>query len=276
MGRIDRLSSPNESIRGVNFWPANDYEEYLNLKSRVENRMAAMTVIGTELDTQLTPELERMVRENPLLPNQAQKMLNQLQLTWDDVEDGEDVLGLDDLSLEGFRQEMFDFFKRKEDFFKSIPNGVYTGFKFRPSAKAAKMPDSLVAVLGYPRKPDEATDHVYSEIHLAHQVLDGGGNKTGILENRQEILGLLRRHKKEKRFVPRAVDNGDPAELEKIANALENWVTAQAKPVAINEIRDLFSGQLKPRAITPEQKKAEDKFQAGNFDLINWFIVSGK
>ncbi|OAV68000.1 Hef nuclease [Bacteroidales bacterium Barb4] len=73
MGRIDRLESPNKTIRGINFWPAKDYEDYLNLKSRVENRMAAMTLVGTELDNNLTPELNKMndrrksaaVRPNP-------------------------------------------------------------------------------------------------------------------------------------------------------------------------------------------------------------------
>jgi superfamily II DNA or RNA helicase len=47
MGRIDRLGSPNKTISGINFWPAKDYEDYLRLKSRVEIRMAIMTIVGT-------------------------------------------------------------------------------------------------------------------------------------------------------------------------------------------------------------------------------------
>jgi superfamily II DNA or RNA helicase len=54
MGRIDRIGSPNKTIRGINFWPGKNYEDYLNLKSRVENRMALMTVVGTELDDKMT------------------------------------------------------------------------------------------------------------------------------------------------------------------------------------------------------------------------------
>jgi ERCC4-related helicase len=73
MGRIDRIGSPNKTIKGINFWPGKNYEDYLRLKSRVENRMALMSVVGTELDDKMTPEFQRMVEENPLLPKQAQK-----------------------------------------------------------------------------------------------------------------------------------------------------------------------------------------------------------
>ncbi|KAF5028423.1 hypothetical protein DSECCO2_659200 [anaerobic digester metagenome] len=135
MGRIDRLGSPNKLIYGINFWPGKNYEDYLRLKSRVENRMALMSVVGTELDDNLTPEFQKMVEDNPLLPKQAQKMLDQLQITWDDIEVNDETLGLNDLSLEQFRQELFEFFKKNEEFFKKIPNGVFTGFKFKPNKK---------------------------------------------------------------------------------------------------------------------------------------------
>ncbi|GIV44219.1 MAG: hypothetical protein KatS3mg035_1342 [Bacteroidia bacterium] len=153
MGRIDRIGSPNKTITGINFWPGKNYEDYLNLKSRIENRMALMTVVGTELDDKMTPELQKMVEENPLLPKQAQKMLEQLQITWDDVETSDDTLGLNDLSLEQFRQELFEFLKKNEEFFKKIPNGVFTGFRFKPNKKYPSLPESIVAVLGYPKRP---------------------------------------------------------------------------------------------------------------------------
>lgn len=274
MGRIDRIGSPNKTIRGINFWPGANYEEYLNLKSRVESRMALMTVVGTELDDKMTPELRNMVEENPLLPKQTQKMLEQLQMTWDDVETSEDTLGLNDLSLEQFRQELFEFFKKNEDFFRSIPNGVYTGFQFKPNRKWQTMPDSIVAVLGYPKRPDDVRDHVYDEIHLLHQNTKNEYNNKLILHNNQEILSLLRNHKLEPRSVPHAVDKGDTVMLNTLADAIATWIKSQAMPVAVSQIQDLFSGGVTPKKISPEQKKAEDKFKAENFDLINWFIIS--
>lgn len=276
MGRIDRLGSPNKTIKGINFWPGKNYEDYLRLKSRVENRMALMSVVGTELDDNITPEFQKMVEENPLLPKQAQKMLDQLQITWDDVETGDGTLGLNDLSLEQFRQELFEFFKKNEEFFRKIPNGVYTGFKFRPNKKWNTMADSIVAVLGYPKRPDEATNHVYDEIHLLHQTINEGGKNAVILNNNQEILALLRHHKLENRFVPGEIEKGDKNLMDKLAKAVGDWVTTQAEPVAVHQIQDLFNGAVSPVKLSPEQKKLEEKFRSENFDLINWFVISNR
>jgi hypothetical protein len=276
MGRIDRIGSPNKTIKGINFWPGKNYEDYLRLKSRVENRMALMSVVGTELDDKMTPEFQRMVEENPLLPKQAQKMLDQLQVTWDDLEVNDETLGLNDLSLEQFRQELFEFFKKNEDFFKKIPNGVFTGFIFRANQKWKTMPDSIVAVLGYPKRPDEKIDHVYDEIHLLHQSIEDGRSGKLVLNNNQEILTLLRNHKLEERYVPDTIDKGDQAVLDKLAAAVGNWVKSQTTPVAVSQIQDLFTGDVTPKKISPEQRKLEDKFKSENFDLINWFVISNQ
>ncbi len=275
MGRIDRLSSPNKRVKGINFWPGKNYEDYLRLKSRVENRMALMSVVGTELDDKLTPEFEKMIEGNPLLPKQAQKMLDQLQITWDDIETSDETLGLNDLSMEQFRQELFEFFKKNEEFFKKIPNGVYTGFKFRPNRKWKEIPDSIIAVLGYPHRPDEVRNHVYKEILLLHQSIDHK-SKGVLLTNNQEILAMLRHHKPEPRYVPKVIENADSEVIQQLSQAVSDWVKSQAAPVAVNQIQDLFSGDLAGRKISSEQKKLEDKFKPENFDLINWFVISNK
>src|SRR5207237_1883641 len=46
-GRIDRLGSKNEKIQLVNFWPTKDLDNYINLKERVEARMALVDVTAT-------------------------------------------------------------------------------------------------------------------------------------------------------------------------------------------------------------------------------------
>jgi hypothetical protein len=133
-----------------------------------------------------------------------------------------------------------------------------------------------VAVLGYPKRPDEATDHVYDEIHLLHQNIEDGKSGKLVLNNNQEILTLLRNHKLEVRYVPNSIDKGDQAVLDKLAVAVGTWVKSQTTPVAVNQIQDLFTGDVTPKKISAEQKKFEDKFKSENFDLINWFIISNK
>ena len=275
MGRIDRLGSPNQTITGINFWPSKDYEEYLNLKSRVEKRMALMTIVGTEVNQDLTPELQEMIKDNPLLPKQAQKMLEQMQLTWDDIETNYETLGFNDLSLEQFRQELIEFFRRNEEFFKRMPNGIYTGFKCLAHEKWKNIESSLIAVLGYPRRPDGAIDHTYQEIHLAHQPTVPNANAL-TLKNHQDILNLLRFHKFQPRYVPNDVENAHAETLETLAHALHTWIQAQAQPVAIHQIQDLFLGHTSPTSFTLQEQKVEEKFTPENFDLICWFILTNE
>jgi hypothetical protein len=214
-----------------------------------------------------------MVEGNPLISEQTQKMLKQMQLTWNDIEDNDETLGLNDLSLEQFRQELFDFFRKNEEFFKQMPNGVFTGFKFRPNKKHASMTNSIVAVLGYPSRVEDAKDHIYSEIHILHQPIDAN-QTSSTLQNRQEILNLLRYHKEENRYVPNEIEKSNPDELEKLSKAIGNWLNAQVSPMAINEIQNLFSNTANIKTISPERQKLEEKFKAENFDLITWFIIT--
>ncbi|MDR2763380.1 MAG: phospholipase D-like domain-containing protein [Planctomycetaceae bacterium] len=277
MGRIDRIGSPNDTIKGVNFWPAKDYEDYLKLKSRVENRMAIMTVVGTEMDENLTPELQEMIKDNPLFSKQTEKMLEQMQLTWDDIETNDETLGLDNLSLEQFRQELFELFKKKEDFFKDIPNGVFTGFRLSNNLfqNWNYNENSLVAVLGYPRKPDENDkDYKYNEIYLLHTSYRDGVPNVSFLQNDMEILAFLRHHKLANRCVPKDIENCDKTVIANLSKAVNDWLQSQIPNVAADQLQNLFTGIIDPIIISTEPNKIEEKFKAENFDLINWFIIS--
>jgi hypothetical protein len=217
-----------------------------------------------------------MVEENPLFSKQTEKMLQQMQLTWEDIEESESAVGLNDLSLEQFRQELFELFKQKEEFFKNIPNGVYTGFRQIADLfqQVNLHEDSLVAVLGYPRKPDDSDkNHVYQEIRLMHTSCRNGAPNVQLLKNDVEILAFLRHHKHADRFVPQEVERGNPQTLHNLSNALAEWIHAQAQPAAVEQIHNLFAGNMAP-VILPEQKKTEEKYQKENFDLITWFIIS--
>jgi ERCC4-related helicase len=275
MGRIDRLGSPNKCVKGINFWPAKDYEDYLKLTVRVENRMALMTVVGTETIDDLTPELEKTVENNPLLTKQSQKMLEQMQLTWDDIEENQETFGLNDLSLEQFRQDLYELLNKNKNDFDKIPNGVFSGFRQRADLPLPNVSDSIVAVLGYPAKPENADSNFsYKEIHLLHQNYKNGTIEPTLLQNYQEILNLLRHHKEEIRYVPKDIYDGKPEVLNQLSDAVKKWVTAQASPVAQKGIEGLFSGEVKPSSISSMTKKTEEKFIVDNFDLINWFVIS--
>src|SRR5205823_2478228 len=64
-GRIDRIGSRNESVQLVNFWPTDDLNKYINLKNRVEARMALVDLSATFEDNVLkNEEIEDIISED--------------------------------------------------------------------------------------------------------------------------------------------------------------------------------------------------------------------
>ena len=62
--RVDRVGSHNDKIQLVNFWPTKDLDNYINLKERVEARMALVDVTATGEDNILnTEQLEDLIEE---------------------------------------------------------------------------------------------------------------------------------------------------------------------------------------------------------------------
>lgn len=278
-GRIDRIGSPNDEIQGINFWPGKSYDAYLNLKSRVEDRMALFGLVGSEYDPKMTPELEQKVKDNPLIDKQTQKMIDQLQTTWEDIDDNTGSMGLDKLSLEEFRQELSDFFQQHKERLEKIPNGVYTGFKHKKDLFNPNLPQGTIALMRYnPDDEDLLREHRLKkkdstdEYHLLYTTPEG----TSSFINQHDILKILRYHKKEKRTVAKPIDNGDEDATQAISEQIKLWMDEKAGRQAVSEIQDLFNFGIDT---TKKEKSKDDlllekKFQNNNFELITWFVVS--
>jgi superfamily II DNA/RNA helicase len=149
MGRIDRIGSPNQYVYGVNFWPSNNIESYLNLKGRVEERMTAMRLGGAEVPLEFSQSFKEMAQDEDFENRLNERMLRQMETTWDDIDINEQSLGFDDFSLERFRQDLLQELNDRESFYKSMPKGVYSGFR----AGAPNLPPTrhdCIAGLPYP------------------------------------------------------------------------------------------------------------------------------
>ena len=267
-GRIDRIGSPNATIKGVNFWPAQSIEDYLDLKNRVEDRMASMCLVGSEVDEQTTPDIEQMIQNNPIYSEQEKNMMEQLNLSWSDIESSDQSFGFEDLSFEQFRQELLEFFRQNEQFFENIPNGVFTGFKPQPDLEFNDIPNGLIAALGYPKNENNHPEFTYDEVYLFYPNEEDKFQRT----NNLELLTLLRKHKKAKRYIPARIEKGNKEAINHLGQKLKETVKAQASDKAVEEIGNMFSGK-KTKSIQANEK-LEDKFQPDNFDFITWFIVN--
>jgi len=158
MGRIDRLGSPNQKVYGINFWPSNNINNYLDLQGRIEQRMAAMKLAGAEVNLEFSDTFKEMAEDENLENRLKSRMMEQMQTSWEDIEVSDQGLGFDDLSLEKYRQDLFEEFNKDKTKYQRMPKGVYSGFK---SDKNICSKDGIIALLGYPSKPEKHRDHIY-------------------------------------------------------------------------------------------------------------------
>ena len=283
MGRIDRLGSPNTKIFGINFWPSNNINSYLNLQGRIEQRMAAMKLAGSEVHLDFSDTFKEMAEDENLEQKQKAKMLEQMQSSWDEI-DTEKSLGFDDFSLETFRQELMDEIRKNENFYKSLPNGIYTGFKAIPEVCPN---EGLIALLGYPTKPAKLSNFEYKGYELIY--IDHAGKS--VFLNQKEVLDALAKHKDYARDNEglRKIDQGVETEIQKLSNALSSWLKNQVIEEELQEdgtikqkmgkasldmLNKLKTGSKNTIQQLKEQGATSQKFNKNNFDLITWFIVS--
>jgi len=270
-GRIDRIGSPNESISCVNFWPARSFEDYLHLETRIQNRMSIMNLVGSETQ-ELNDNYRKMVEDNPLQDRNADRLLEELtKNTIADIESPQ-TLSLKDFSFETYRQDLADYYGKRKDFYHRMPDGVFSGFRNR-SADFPNMPECLVALVGYPKKPERCKQHAYSELYLVCQSVDAEPVREEV--NKAEILEFLRQNKDNDRVVPGWMVGNDAEQFRRLSEALRRWMRNKVPRQAIANIRNkLKRKRIQASAADRKQPLLEEKFQFRNFDLIVWEYVT--
>jgi len=122
-GRIDRLGSKNKAIQLVNFWPTKDLDSYINLKERVEARMALVDVTATGEDNILnTEQLQELIADDLKYRNKQLKKLREEVL---DLEDMDETISLTDFTLDDFRIELLHFLESNRKRLQESPLGLY-------------------------------------------------------------------------------------------------------------------------------------------------------
>lgn len=282
MGRIDRLGSPNQKIYGINFWPSNNINNYLDLQGRIEQRMAAMKLAGAEVNLEFSDTFKEMAEDENLENRLKSRMMEQMQTSWDDIEVSDQGLGFDDLSLEKYRQDLFEEFNKDKAKYQRMPKGVYSGFK---SDKNICSKDGVIALLGYPSKPEKQRDHIYRVFDIIY--IDYKGEM--VLLNQKEVLNAITYHKDRERFVPDAIDKGNESAIQELVNVLKNYLDSQATETEVQsdgtikksmgrEAKDVLDklrkGDKGALARVKQNVKVDEKYQLDNFDLITWLLVT--
>ncbi|MGB6219387.1 helicase-related protein [Haloferula sp.] len=140
-GRIDRIGSRNESVQLVNFWPVADLDKYLNVKHRVEARMALADLSATQTDNLLEPDqLEDLITADLRFRD---KQLKRLQNEVLDLEDLDDSPSLTSFSLDDFRIELLQFLESRRAELEEAPLGLYTVVRPPDNVRPAVQPGAL-------------------------------------------------------------------------------------------------------------------------------------
>ena len=261
-GRIDRIGSANTEIDSVNFWPAKNYDGYLKLFNRVNDRLTAMAIMGTEIP-EVSEELVKTISDNPILDRNDQKLLDDVMETGQDQV--EETFGLHDLSLEQFRQDLLDMLKENEKYYRDMPNGIFSGFRTQDDL-FTNVPESIVALV---RNKDNG------EMHLVLRPVEDSRDEEVVKEyNKQEILALLRSKLNMARYVPSSVDKAEPAAISKLHDIMQRWIKEKMPKAATADVIDLFGGVAS--AQDPQKKLVEDNFKPENLELMVWEYISKK
>jgi len=269
-GRIDRLGSVNKRIRLINFWPTEDLDEYINLKDRVEARMALVDMTATGEDNILnTEQIQDLISEDLKYRNKQLKRLRDEVL---DLEEMDASVSLTDFSLDDFRMELSRAIEHDERRLSEAPLGLYALVPASQEAPAAKA--GVIFCLRQKEEGNQTTEvNPLSPYFLAYVGSDGAVRYS--FTQAKQILELLR-----------SLCQGKDAPYERICEIFNDETDHGAKMDAYSSLlRAAGEGILKlyrkreatklvsggrGATIAPKEARAERMDQ---FELITWLIV---
>ena len=123
-GRIDRIGSINPRIQLVNFWPTADLNKYIDLKNRVEARMALVDIASTVEENLLQPDDIKTLIKDEL--TYRDKQLLRLQDEILDMEDFNESIALNEFTLDDFRIDLLKYIESNRRLLEDAPLGLYT------------------------------------------------------------------------------------------------------------------------------------------------------
>ena len=284
-GRIDRLGSTNKQIQLVNFWPTDDLNKYINLKDRVEARMAMVDLAASGADNLLDPDqLEALVAEELTY---REKQLIRLRDEVIDLEEMDDNVSLSEFTLDDFRVELMNFLASNRKQLEEAPLGLYAVTPMLDGVKGAELLDNknwheivkpgVIFCLRHKHSPQEKRSSNVNPLGRYYLLyIRDDGTVRFTFTQAKNALSMF-----QKLSVGKAAPNQEFCDL--FDQETENGVTmdkySDLLAKAINAIVRTFqkrtaSGLQSGRdfVIPDKQEQATD---ASDFELITWLVIKG-
>ena len=265
-GRIDRIGSRNQTVQMINYWPTDDMDFYLNLKNRVEARMALADTAATGDEDQLNRDEYEKAQEQEL--NFRDTQLKKLREEVVDLDEFSNNVVMSDFSIDYFLSQLRRYLKGKEEQLKAAPCGIYA----------------------LTRADDPAHRGVI--FFLRHKCADKhGGNPiqpfyiTFIRDDGEVRYGY--RHAKQVLDLFDSLCTGETAPLQNLCDAFDketghgkemghyNKLLEQCTKKNADTFRRYTQQQMgKSGAILPKKSQWPEKID--DFELITWLIIRKK
>lgn len=268
-GRIDRIGSRNNSIRLVNFWPTADLNKYINLRNRVEARMALADVAATGQDDILNVrEIEELAADEI---HYRDKQLLRLKDEILDIEDFNETVALNDFTLDDFRAELARYIESNRQKLKDAPLGLYAVVPARREIASV----SAGVVFCLRQKGDTSGNETVNPLqpHFLVYVRDDGEVRYTFTQAKQ-ILDIFRGLCAEE---PRAhedlcrlfdAETDDGKDMTRYTGLLDKAVASVAHTFRRRNAGNLLSGRAGTLVKRDRQVSA-----ATDFELITWLVI---
>jgi superfamily II DNA/RNA helicase len=283
-GRIDRLGSINKQIQLVNFWPTKDLDNYINLKERVEARMALVDVTATGEDNILNVEqIEELISEDLKYRNRQLKKMKEEVL---DLEDMEETVSITDFTLDDFRIELLNYIDANRKKLEAAPFGLYAvvpspsgsqcdkshADRFTQAEKAIIKPGVVFCLR---QKGDTGGNKALNPLQPYFLVyIRNDGTVRYNYVNAKQILEIYRLMCQERREPYEKICELFNGETQ---NGEEMGIYAEMLKKAVTEIARIFKKRATQKLtmdrgalIIPKAKQPNDM---ENFELVTWLVV---
>lgn len=268
-GRIDRIGSLNSEIQLVNFWPTEDLNKYIDLKNRVEARMALVDIAATAEDNVLqAEELEELIHEDL---RYRDKQLLRLKDEVLDLEDFNESVSLTEFTLDDFRMELAAYIEANRAALEEAPFGLYAVVP--PHPEYATIQPGVIYCLkqNQEAKGNEAVNAL--QPYFLVYIRDDGEVRYNFTAPKQ-ILEIFRAvcqgqqvpYKQLCELFDQHTANGE--DMGHYSELLEKAVAAIAAQFTRKATGNLFSSRGGKLTDASKQVKHTD-----DFELITWLII---
>lgn len=268
-GRIDRIGSLNRDIQLVNFWPTPDLNKYINLKNRVEARMALVDVAATAEDNVLaSDDLEDLIQQDL---RYRDKQLLRLKDEVLDLEDFNETVALNEFTLNDFRIELMSYVEANRARLEAAPLGLYAVVPL-PLESQVIYPGTVFCLKQRATTGSAETVNPLQPYFLVY-VRDDGVVRYNFTAPKQvlEIFralcqGKTEAHKELCQLFDKETTNG--SDMARFSVLLDRAVGAIVAQAGKKSLANLFAGRGGKLADASDLPQAQ-----ADFDLITWLVI---